>query len=406
MPYDGSGNFSRVHNWTDDKTNGIKIVASRHDEEDNGFATAFNQVMMRSGVTPFTGNANLGTNSLIGIGSGMAGAPSMRFGADPTTGIYMPAYGQVGLTAQGVERFQVNSAGAAVTGTLTVSGNTTLTGTLTVSSLAVTSVTASGNIGAATMTTTGLMSPNTLNVVGTAAVGGLASLNAGVTVTGNAGISGNVTAANVTAATGVVKGAQLTVDGLFSMFVSGNPYLNVDTGDYYVYDRSGNTHAWRVAEVNLLEVSANGVNLSSTVRTTSGVFAGALTPGTGRAALETSGTSAQTGFVSFTGSDNARRGYIGFVSTTGAADMNYANDVGGGHSFAQTVKAPRFQLNSTSAMYLSDGSLVAQFDTGDYLYYDAIANKYHFAIGGVSQASIDGTGTLRMRGNVIANTTP
>src|SRR5262252_8901434 len=52
QPFDGSGNFVRVHNWSDDAAAGIKILSSRHDEEDSGFATGLSLAICRDGQAP------------------------------------------------------------------------------------------------------------------------------------------------------------------------------------------------------------------------------------------------------------------------------------------------------------------------------------------------------------------
>jgi len=50
--YDGSGNFHRRHDWTDDSAASIKILSDRHDEEDDNFAAGLNNVICRDGQTP------------------------------------------------------------------------------------------------------------------------------------------------------------------------------------------------------------------------------------------------------------------------------------------------------------------------------------------------------------------
>ena len=47
MPFDASGNFTRVMNWTNDYENGIEIVCDRHDSEDDNFAAVNNTVSTR-----------------------------------------------------------------------------------------------------------------------------------------------------------------------------------------------------------------------------------------------------------------------------------------------------------------------------------------------------------------------
>lgn len=119
MPFDGSGNFTRSYNFVQDKTNGIKIVASRMDGEFDNFATAMNQAFLRNGLVPMTGSLNMGTNTINSIGDGTVGTPAIRFNSDPTTGIYVPGYGKVALTAGGTKRLEANSTGILVSGTAT-----------------------------------------------------------------------------------------------------------------------------------------------------------------------------------------------------------------------------------------------------------------------------------------------
>jgi hypothetical protein len=138
MPFDSVGNFTRNYNFTADKNAGIKIRSDRVDAEFDNYAVALNQVLMRDGRVAMSGNLSLAGNTLYGVGAGSVGIPAIRFSGDVTSGVYLPAAGQVGLVAGGVERFKVNSTGAAVTGALTVSstlavtGASTLTGNTTV----------------------------------------------------------------------------------------------------------------------------------------------------------------------------------------------------------------------------------------------------------------------------------
>lgn len=136
MPFDGSGNYTRVHDWTDDRDAAIKIQASRMDAEHDDVASALNQVMLRTGVAAMTGDLDMGTNSIKSIASGTAASPSIRFNADATTGVYLAASGRLGIAANGVERLHVDTAGANVTGTLEATGATTLNSTLAVTGVA------------------------------------------------------------------------------------------------------------------------------------------------------------------------------------------------------------------------------------------------------------------------------
>ena len=89
MPYDGAGNYTRIHNWQADRDLDIKIQAARMDEEQNDRAAALNQVMLRSGVTPMSGNLDLNGNRLIGLVNGLQTAPAVQFDNDVGTGFYL-----------------------------------------------------------------------------------------------------------------------------------------------------------------------------------------------------------------------------------------------------------------------------------------------------------------------------
>lgn len=49
MPYDGNGNYVRVHNWTADQANSLDINATEMDAEDNGFSAALSNAVTRDG---------------------------------------------------------------------------------------------------------------------------------------------------------------------------------------------------------------------------------------------------------------------------------------------------------------------------------------------------------------------
>lgn len=70
MPFDAQGNFTRVHNWTNDYQNDIEIVCDRHDEEDDNFAAGFNDCFCRDGRATATGNFKMGNFKITGLGNG------------------------------------------------------------------------------------------------------------------------------------------------------------------------------------------------------------------------------------------------------------------------------------------------------------------------------------------------
>jgi hypothetical protein len=128
MPFDGSGNFSRVQNFVADKNGGVKIVAARMDGEFDNFANGLNQLFLRSGVAGMTGNLNMGNNGISALGNGTVAVPAIRFNTDATSGIFMPGSGIVATSILGVERLRVNNTGVGITGNFAVSGNTVFTG--------------------------------------------------------------------------------------------------------------------------------------------------------------------------------------------------------------------------------------------------------------------------------------
>lgn len=88
MPFDTSGNYTRIHNWTADRNADIKIQATRVDEEHNDFAAAFNLVFFRNGLVPMTGPLDLGGNELQGLPDGTAASPAIVFEGDTDSGFY------------------------------------------------------------------------------------------------------------------------------------------------------------------------------------------------------------------------------------------------------------------------------------------------------------------------------
>lgn len=136
MAFDGFGNFTRLHNWTADKLAAIKITSTRHDEEDDGFSTAFNLVMLRNGVAPMTGSLKLGGNVITGVASGIAGSPGINFSADLTTGFFLPGAALLGVAIGGVEIVRYTGTGQTLTGSLSVSNNIGVTGSIAVGAFA------------------------------------------------------------------------------------------------------------------------------------------------------------------------------------------------------------------------------------------------------------------------------
>lgn len=137
MPFNGSGTFNRVHDWTDDRDAAIPITASRMDSEDDGFATGLSNCVTKDGQTTITANLPMAGFKHTGVGNSNARTDypatgqiqdnSFRFAvgggsADAQTLTLAPAitaytdgmvlHFEAGATNTGAATFNVNSVGA------------------------------------------------------------------------------------------------------------------------------------------------------------------------------------------------------------------------------------------------------------------------------------------------------
>lgn len=78
MPFDGSGNFNRVRNWVSDALANIKIVASRHDSEDDNFASGLSQCLTKDGQTQPTADIPMNGKKLINLGTATVGTDAVN----------------------------------------------------------------------------------------------------------------------------------------------------------------------------------------------------------------------------------------------------------------------------------------------------------------------------------------
>lgn len=108
MPYDGLGTFTRVYDWEDDRTNNIKINATRMDNEMDGFSTAFNLCFLRDGRVAMQAALPMGANRITGLATGAAATPSIAFSAATTSGIWNAGSGALGYSYQGTNALTVN----------------------------------------------------------------------------------------------------------------------------------------------------------------------------------------------------------------------------------------------------------------------------------------------------------
>lgn len=271
MPFDGSGNFSRLYNWQSDRDNGIHILASRMDGECDNFAAGLNVVFFRNGLVPMSGNLQMGQNYITGIGSGSLGALPIRFGDDPNSGMYLDGLNKPSIAVSGTKRLEVNSLGITVTGlmagtTLSTTGAATVGTTL--------GVTGAVTLGAGLTVATGVtVSAGGAAITGdstvTGTLGVTGSLNAGGgTITGSLSVGGNfdvVGQANVGPTSGTANGSIFLRSNGASTFSSlvfynagviGQIASQATTGFTY-YDFG--THIFRtVAGVERMRIAASG----------------------------------------------------------------------------------------------------------------------------------------------------
>ncbi|WP_141339696.1 tail fiber domain-containing protein [Bradyrhizobium sp. USDA 3458] len=99
MAFNGSGTFVRLFSWQDDRNNGIKIVADRHDQEDDGIATGLSNTICKDGQSTTT--ALIPFAAGIGLNDGTTSAPAISFNSDPNTGIYRIGADTLGIALGG-----------------------------------------------------------------------------------------------------------------------------------------------------------------------------------------------------------------------------------------------------------------------------------------------------------------
>lgn len=78
MPFDSEGNFTRVHNWNEDRQNDIDIASDRMDEEFDNYAGGLNDCMLRDGRATMTGDLKMGNFQVKNIANGTVGTDAVN----------------------------------------------------------------------------------------------------------------------------------------------------------------------------------------------------------------------------------------------------------------------------------------------------------------------------------------
>ena len=80
MPYDGSGNFTIINNFEEDRVNGVSIDSLKMDNNFNDVADGLSNVMLRSGVSGMTGALNMASHKILNVTSGTASTDAVNKG--------------------------------------------------------------------------------------------------------------------------------------------------------------------------------------------------------------------------------------------------------------------------------------------------------------------------------------
>lgn len=80
MPWNGSGLFTRLYNWTQDAAGGIKILASKHDAETNGIVAGLNNCLTLDGQNKPTANIDWNGKKITNLLAGTAATDAATVG--------------------------------------------------------------------------------------------------------------------------------------------------------------------------------------------------------------------------------------------------------------------------------------------------------------------------------------
>lgn len=78
MPRNGSGQYDLPYDWNDDKANGIKVLASRMQAQDQDIANALTDSLSSDGQTPLTGNLDFNGHKCVDLVDGSDAGDSVN----------------------------------------------------------------------------------------------------------------------------------------------------------------------------------------------------------------------------------------------------------------------------------------------------------------------------------------
>lgn len=80
MPYDGSGNFTIINNFEEDRINGVSIDSLKMDNNFNDIANGLTDAMLRSGSSNMTGALNMASHKILNVSDGTASTDAVNKG--------------------------------------------------------------------------------------------------------------------------------------------------------------------------------------------------------------------------------------------------------------------------------------------------------------------------------------
>ena len=80
MPFNGSGTFVRTFDWVQDKDNGIKIRADRHDDEMDDYATGLSNCITRDGQGRPTQNISWNSYKITNLANATSSGDAIHYG--------------------------------------------------------------------------------------------------------------------------------------------------------------------------------------------------------------------------------------------------------------------------------------------------------------------------------------
>lgn len=103
MPFNGSGTYVPPGLPVFPPSPGQVISSNYYTQLINDIASALSLTFLRDGSVSFTGDFNIGNNSLKNLADGSAASPSVRFNTETNTGIYLNGAGKLCLSVAGTK---------------------------------------------------------------------------------------------------------------------------------------------------------------------------------------------------------------------------------------------------------------------------------------------------------------